>query len=146
MKLRVSRYVSDRVRRGPNDFRLDTFKSGGKGGQHQNKTESGVRITCLITGFSAECREHRNQGANRKSAFEKLILRLVEHFTAEEARLRENVAKLREVRVYREIDGKVRDHRVPGKTYDYDRILEGKDLPGVIRDVIEQQAAEGFGA
>ena len=54
------------------NFRIDTFRSGGKGGQHQNKTESGVRITHIETGFSAECRRHREQPRNKKEAFIKL--------------------------------------------------------------------------
>lgn len=54
------------------DFRVDTFKSGGKGGQHQNKTNSGVRITHLETGISSESRKHREQLQNKKAAFNKL--------------------------------------------------------------------------
>jgi len=54
------------------DFRVDTFKSGGKGGQHQNKTNSGVRITHIATGISYECREEREQSRNKKKAFKKL--------------------------------------------------------------------------
>lgn len=59
------------------DFRVDTFASGGPGGQHQNKTQSGVRITHIPTGLSAECRETRSQGENKKRAFRKLAARLV---------------------------------------------------------------------
>lgn len=54
------------------DFRVDTFKSGGKGGQHQNKVESGVRITHIETGISAESRSSRSQHQNKKVAFRRL--------------------------------------------------------------------------
>ena len=54
------------------DFRIDTFRSGGKGGQHQNKTNSGVRITHIKTGISAESREERSQARNKKIAFHRL--------------------------------------------------------------------------
>lgn len=54
------------------DFRIDTFRSGGKGGQHQNKTDSGVRITHIITGLSSECRKYKSQIQNKKEAFIKL--------------------------------------------------------------------------
>ena len=54
------------------DFRVDTFKAGGKGGQNQNKRDTGVRITHIETGISSECREERSQGQNKKRAFEKL--------------------------------------------------------------------------
>lgn len=54
------------------DFRVDTFRAGGKGGQHQNKTDSGVRITHIETGISSESRVHREQHRNKKEAFQKL--------------------------------------------------------------------------
>jgi len=54
------------------DFRIDTFRSGGKGGQHQNKVESGVRITHIASGLSAESRNTRSQHRNRAIAFKRL--------------------------------------------------------------------------
>jgi len=54
------------------NFRVDRFKSGGKGGQHQNKVESGVRITHIETGISAESRSSRSQHQNKKVAFKSL--------------------------------------------------------------------------
>jgi hypothetical protein len=54
------------------DFRVDTFCAGGKGGQHQNKTHSAIRITHIETGFSAECRNYRSQYQNKKEAFIRL--------------------------------------------------------------------------
>lgn len=55
------------------DFRIDTFRSGGKGGQHQNTTDSGVRITHIESGAVGESREERSQPQNKKRAFERLI-------------------------------------------------------------------------
>ena len=54
------------------DFRFDTFCTGGKGGQNQNKREMGVRITHTVTGIGYECREERSQLQNKKRAFAKL--------------------------------------------------------------------------
>ncbi len=54
------------------DFKVQTFRSGGKGGQHQNKTDSGVRIVHRESGAVAECREERSQYQNKRKAFEKL--------------------------------------------------------------------------
>lgn len=48
----------------PDDLKRDTFRSGGPGGQHQNKTESGVRYTHLPTGVAAESRSERSQHKN----------------------------------------------------------------------------------
>lgn len=54
------------------DCRVDTFRSGGKGGQHQNTTDSGVRITHIASGAVGECREHRSQHANKREAFRRM--------------------------------------------------------------------------
>lgn len=59
------------------DFRVDTFRSGGKGGQHQNKTETGVRITHLESGLVGESRSHRSQDQNKTEAFKRLCEKLI---------------------------------------------------------------------
>lgn len=55
------------------DFRIDTFRSGGKGGQNQNKRDTGVRITHLDSGAVGESREERSQLQNKKNAFRRCI-------------------------------------------------------------------------
>jgi len=60
----------------PEDLRRDTFRSGGPGGQHQNKTESGVRFTHLPTGIAAESRTERSQHKNADNAMKLLKARL----------------------------------------------------------------------
>jgi len=55
------------------DFRIDTFRSGGKGGQNQNKRDTGVRITHIESGAVGESREERSQARNKKKAFERLV-------------------------------------------------------------------------
>lgn len=54
------------------DCRVDTFRSGGKGGQHQNKTDSGVRVTHAPSGAVGECREGRSQHRNKATAFRRM--------------------------------------------------------------------------
>lgn len=54
------------------DCEIQTFRSGGKGGQHQNKTESGVRIIHRPSGAIGESREERDQLQNKKKAFRKM--------------------------------------------------------------------------
>lgn len=55
------------------DFIVQTFRSGGKGGQNQNKVESGVRIIHPASGAIGESREERSQLQNKKIAFNRLI-------------------------------------------------------------------------
>ena len=54
------------------DFRIDTFCTGGPGGQHQNSNQNGVRITHIASGATAEGREFRSQAQNREAAFRRM--------------------------------------------------------------------------
>ena len=56
------------------DCRVDTFRSGGKGGQNQNKVESGVRITHVASGAVGEARDSRDQIHNKRAAFRRMAL------------------------------------------------------------------------
>lgn len=55
------------------DFEIQTFRSGGKGGQHQNTTDSGVRIIHRESGARGESRENKSQKDNKKAAFQRLV-------------------------------------------------------------------------
>lgn len=55
------------------DFRMEAFRSGGKGGQYQNTCDSGVRITHAESGAVGESRDERSQLQNKKKAFERLV-------------------------------------------------------------------------
>ena len=75
----------------PEDLRRDTFRSGGPGGQHQNKTESGVRYTHIPSGVAAESRTERSQHKNSANAMKMLKAKL---YQIEEQKRRAEVEKV----------------------------------------------------
>ena len=115
------------------DVRVDVYCSGGKGGQHANKTESAVRVTHLATGLSATCEAERSQQQNRRRAMVVLAARIAARARAEAAASVEERRRQmgaiefgRHVRSYMLTGAPiVNDHRTGIKVRNVDRVLGG---------------------
>ncbi len=121
------------------DLRIDVFTCGGKGGQHQNKTATGVRFTHISTGISAESRSHRSQHRNKKEAFHKLAKRLLTYAQGED----EGVERVtRVIRTYNECDDRVVDHDT-GARYSWKQTIGKGKLEEIIDDRAKEMAGRG---
>jgi protein subunit release factor B len=107
------------------DFRIETYRDSGPGGQHRNKTDTGVRITHIESGLSVECCETRSQHQNKRLAFRRLCDLLLEHYVPKRVKAR-NAAGTEIVRTYHAVDNVVRD--------------KASGLEGRYRDVLDDPA------
>jgi protein subunit release factor A len=80
------------------DLEITTFRAGGKGGQHQNKTESGVRVRHVPSGITVVCRDERSQYLNKTRALAILHDRLKKRMEKPKPRLATKVSETQKIR------------------------------------------------
>ena len=133
----------------PADLQIDTFRSGGAGGQHVNKTESAIRITHLPTGIVVECQDERSQHKNKEKAMKILRSRIYERMQTEKDAARADERRLQvgtgdrseRIRTYNYPQGRVSDHRIGLTLYKLESFLNG-DLDEMIDALITADQTE----
>jgi peptide chain release factor 2 len=133
------------------DLRIDTYRSGGKGGQHVNTTDSAVRITHLPTNIVVQCQNERSQHKNREKAMKMLRSRLYEY---ELDKKRAETKKLEDSKLEINFGSQIRsyvlhpysmakDHRTGHEMGDVQRALDG-DLDGFVRAYLLKSASSAI--
>lgn len=127
----------------PNDLQIDTYRSGGAGGQHVNKTESAIRITHIPTGLVVQCQDERSQHKNRDKAMRVLKSRLLELYQSKAAEAEADERKSQvgsgdrseRIRTYNFPQSRITDHRIGLTLYKLEAFLDG-DMDEVIDALI----------
>jgi peptide chain release factor 2 len=133
----------------PEDLRVDTYRSSGKGGQHVNTTDSAVRITHIPTGIVVSCQNERSQHKNRERAMSMLRSKLYE---AELEKKRAETKKIEDSKLDIDFGSQIRsyvlqpyrlvkDHRTKEEVGDVDRVLDG-DIQPFIRAYLLMRRGE----
>jgi len=133
----------------PEELRVDTYRSSGKGGQHVNTTDSAVRITHLPTGLVASCQNERSQHKNRERAMSMLRSKLYEH---ELEKKRAATKKIEDSKLDIDFGSQIRsyvqqpyrmikDHRTKLEVGDADRVIDG-DLQPFISAYLRMRRGE----
>lgn len=125
----------------PEDLKVDTYRSGGAGGQHVNKTESAIRITHLPSGIVVACQNERSQIQNRELAMKMLMSKLIEKQESEELeKLSQIRGQIKKIEWGSQIQSyvfhpysMVKDHRTGWETSNVEGVMYGE-----IQDFIDE--------
>jgi len=130
----------------PVDLKVDTFRSGGKGGQNVNKVETAVRITHLPSGVVVACQQERSQFQNKERALKMLRSRLYQiRKEEEEARLATLVSGKKKIEWGSQIRSYVfqpyqlvKDHRTGTEMGDVQAVMDG-DIDSFITSFLSEE-------
>ncbi len=133
---------------GPDDLRIDVYRSSGPGGQSVNTTDSAVRITHVPSGIVVSCQNEKSQLQNKESAMRILRARL--HAAAAEAAAEvasatrrsqvRTVDRSERIRTYNFPENRIADHRTGFKAYNLDAVLDG-DLDPLVQSCVDTDTA-----
>lgn len=131
------------------DLKIDTYRSGGAGGQHVNKTESAIRITHLPTGMVVTCQDERSQLKNKEKAMNILKSKLYDYYREQrDSEYDENRKsqvgrgnRNERIRTYNYPQGRVTDHRTNLSSYDLEGVLNG-DIDQFIEAMVIKEREE----
>jgi len=145
----IPKYEIEDINIRKDELRTDTFRASGAGGQHVNKTESGVRFTHLPTGIAAESTDSRSQHKNREIALQRLYQKVQEaqknKVYNEQKQERKSLVgsgdRSDKIRTYNYPQNRVTDHRINLTLYNLDKIIQG-DIGGIIEALQVAENAE----
>lgn len=134
------------------DLRIDVFRSGGKGGQHVNTTDSAVRITHIPTGMVVAIQDERSLIQNKAKAIRLLRSRLYEQAKRREREKRDALRSSQighgerneRIRTYNFSQNRVTDHRVNLTKHSLDRMMAGEFLDDFAEALRHQQRLEAI--
>lgn len=130
------------------DLKVETYRSGGAGGQHVNKTSSAVRVTHLPTNIVVQCQNERSQFKNKATALKVLAARVYQHFKEEEQKKLDVVESAKkaidfgsQIRSYVfHPYNLVKDHRTDYETANVQAVMDG-NIDGFIKAYLTQDRA-----
>ncbi len=136
---------SEEITIDPKDLRIDTYRAGGAGGQHVNKTDSAVRITHLPTNIVVQCQSERSQMQNKETAMKMLMAKLVqkdkdEQKARDEAIERKKIEWGSQIRSYVLHPYKmVKDHRTDWESPQPELVLDGDLMECIEANLVRMQ-------